>query len=231
MTYLSYFILTMASVTLFEETKTYNVRRISGEEFVVNGKGDNPEWKNAIELSDFVYPWENRKATSMVFRALHSKDWVYLLYDVKDDNIQIYVKTNDKSEVASSERVEIFFRKDDRLSPYYGLELDPLARVLDYQADYHRKFNSNWTWPAGKLIVRSNRTKHGYTVEVAVNKESLKSLGLLTDAKIEAGIFRAECDDVNGSEEKMKWISWMKPESTTPDFHIPSAFGTLLLQD
>ncbi|WP_285316268.1 hypothetical protein [Providencia rettgeri] len=23
-----------------------------------------------------------------------------------------------------------------------------------------------------------------------------------------------------------KWISWIKPDSVKPDFHIPSAFGT-----
>lgn len=223
----------MATVTLVEDTKTYHVKKIQGTTLAITGRGDSPEWKKAVELSDFLYPWEpgEKKSTSLTFKAMHSKDWFYCLYEVKDSDIKIYVKSNDKSEVARSERVEIFFRKDDRLSTYYGLELDPLARVLDYEAEYHRKFNSNWTWPAGKLIVKSNRTKEGYTVEVAIEKASLKSLGLLSGKKIEAGIFRAECDDINGSEEAMKWISWLKPDSKTPDFHIPSSFGILLLEE
>jgi hypothetical protein len=29
----------------------------------------------------------------------------------------------------------------------------------------------------------------------------------------------------------MSWISWLKPTSETPDFHIPSAFGTLVLSE
>jgi len=221
----------MATVTLVESTQTYRVRKVQGTALDITGKGDNPEWKKAIELSDFIYPWENKKSTAMTFKALHTRDWFYCLYEVKDDDIKVYVKTNDKSEVARSERVEIFFRKDERLLTYYGLVLDPLARILDYEAEYHRKFNSNWTWPKGKLIVKTDRTNHGYTVEVAIDKESLKSLGLLSGQKIEAGIFRAECDDINGSEEGMKWISWLKPNSETPDFHIPSAFGVLLLED
>lgn len=223
----------MATVTLAEDTKIYHVRKTQGTSLAITGKGDNPEWKRAVELSDFIYPWENgnKKSTSMIFKALHSKEWFYCLYQVKDDDIKVFVSTNDKSEVARSERVEIFFRKDDRLSTYYGLELDPLARVLDYEAEYHRKFNSNWTWPAGKLIVKADRTKYGYTVEVAIDKASLKSLGLLSEKKIEAGIFRAECDDTDGSEDAMKWISWLKPDSETPDFHIPSSFGVLLLED
>jgi Carbohydrate family 9 binding domain-like len=231
MTYISYFILLMATVTLFEETKTYSVRKIQGDELHVTGKGDSPQWKKAAELSDFIYPWENKKATSMTFKALHSKDWFYCLYTVLDADVKVFVKNNDKLEVVKSERVEIFFRKDDRLSPYYGLELDPLARVLDYEAEYPRKFNSTWSWPKGKLIVKTNRTKQGYTVEVAIHKTSLEELGLLNNQKIEAGIFRAECDDVNGDEEKIKWISWLKPDSETPDFHIPSSFGVLRLED
>jgi hypothetical protein len=51
------------------------------------------------------------------------------------------VVKNDKLEVVNSERVEIFFRKDEALTPYYGLELDANGRVLDYEAEYHRKFN------------------------------------------------------------------------------------------
>lgn len=224
----SYFILIMTTI-IPAETKTYHVRRIRGASIDITGKGDNPEWRNAVVLSDFMYPWENIKSTSMTFKALHSEDWLYLLYNVKDDDIKVYVNTNDKSEVMRSERVEIFFRKDDRLSPYYGLELDPLARVMDYEAEYHRKFNPNWAWPEEKLIVKTDRTKHGYTVEVAIHKGSLRSLGLLSGKKIEAGIFRAECNDTHGKEGAMKWISWLKPDSETPDFHIPSSFGVLIL--
>lgn len=234
MTYLPYLILFMATEFLqpaLIDTKAYHVKKIKDKELIVTGKGDSPLWKQANELSDFVYPWETEQPPYTLFKALHTQDWLYCLYDVKDDNINVYVNTNDKSEVVHSDRVEIFFRKDDRMSPYYGLELDPLARVLDYEAEYHRKFNDQWTWPAGQLIVKSSRRKDGYTVEIAIQKKSLLELGVLNGNRIEAGLFRGNCVEIDLKEDKkIKWISWVKPASETPDFHVPSAFGVLMLE-
>jgi hypothetical protein len=93
-------------------------------------------------------------------------------------------------------------------------------------------FDDTWTWPSGHLIIKANRFEKGYSVEVAISKESLKQLGLLKGNKLEAGLFRGECTElIDGSESKIKWISWVKPDSKTPDFHIPSAFGVLILEE
>ena len=124
------------------ERKTYRVKKIHNE-ITLTGNGESSYWKQANDLTDFSYPWENEKPPHTLFKALHTNEWLYCLYVVHDDNVNVYVNTNDKSEVIHSDRVEIFFRKDDRLSPYYGLEIDPLARVLDYEAEYHRKFKDS----------------------------------------------------------------------------------------
>lgn len=215
-----------------DESKTYSVKKISGETIAVTGKGESPQWKNGTELTDFTYPWETTTPPLTSFKALHDNDWLYLFYQVTDENIQVLVKENKKVEVIYSDRVEIFLRKDAEMLPYYGLELDPNGRVYDYEAEHPRKFNDQWTWPAGQLIVKASRTPDGYIVEVAIGKESLKQLGLLKGNKIEAGLFRGECSEaIEGSELKIKWISWVKPDSKTPNFHIPSAFGLLILED
>ena len=216
---------------LADGPKTYTVENIHNNEIAVSGKGDSKLWAKAKQLKDFAYPWENKRSTTTSFKALHNKDWFYCLYEVQDADLKVYVDKNDKLEVVNSDRVEIFFRKDERMMPYYGLELDPNGRVLDYQAEYHRKFNPTWSWPAGELIVKASRTADGYRVEVAIQKESLKKLGLLNGNKIEAGVFRAECTSLVGDQATMSWISWLMPASETPDFHIPSAFGTLVLSE
>lgn len=225
------FIMTTGILVNNDPVKTYSVRSIGEQEITVNGMGDNPLWNSAVELTDFIYPWETDEPPFTSFKALHSKDWLYCLYKVKDDNINVLVKTNEKSEVVSSDRVEIFFRKNKKMRPYYGLELDPNARVFDYEAMYHRKFNSTWTWPAGQLIVKANKVKDGYTVEVAISKKSLKELELLKGNSIEAGIYRGDCIEITEDNSKIKWISWVRPDSPTPNFHIPSSFGMLKLED
>ena len=210
--------------------KQYHVRNIQENEIIITGKGDSPLWENAIPLTDFAYPWENEITHSVTFSALHNKDWLYCLFTVRDKDVKIFRVNDDKSEVIKSDRVEIFFRQDDRLSPYYCLELDPLARIYDYEAQYHRIFKTDWSWPAGQLIVKTHQTEDGYSVEIAVHKNSLRNLGLLKDDLIEAGLYRAECISINDTGAEMKWISWMMPDSPTPDFHIPSSFGVLLLE-
>lgn len=216
---------------LAEGTKTYKVENIKNEEVIVTGKGDSDLWKKAQSLTDFVYPWEDKRSTTTSFKALHNKDWLYCLFEIQDDNVNVYIKDNDKLEVINSDRVELFFKKDDRMAPYYSLELDANGRVLDYETHYYRQFNFPWSWPSGELMVKAIRTKVGYNVEIAIKKESLLILGLLKGNRLEAGIFRADCVSLAGDQANMTWISWISPASDSPDFHIPSAFGTLVLSE
>jgi hypothetical protein len=233
MFFLSYFAILMTTVLfdrIEENPKTYPVKSIQ-DDLPVTGKGDNPLWKKAVELTDFVYPWETEKAPPMTFKALHSKDWLYCLFEVKEGNILVYVNKRDKTDVLNSDRAEIFFKQEDNGLPYYGLEMDPLGRVYDYQAEFIHKFDATWSWPAGQLVIKTNRSRDGYTVEIAISKASLRQLGLLKDKTLHAGLYRGECVKLVGDQATLKWISWVKPISETPNFHIPSSFGVLLLED
>lgn len=209
--------------------KSYSIERV--KELNLTGNGSDPQWQNVSVLSDFSYPWEDETPPLTTFQAVHDEHWIYLLYKVEDTTINIYVDKNEKSDIDASDRVEIFLRVDDKLTPYYGLEIDPKGRIMDYQASYHRKFDFNWSWPKDEIKVKTGTIKNGYTVEVAISKKSLVTLGLLKNNRLEAGIFRGDCTTLVGNEATIKWISWMKPASDTPDFHIPSAFGFLILKE
>lgn len=198
--------------------------------YFVEKTGEVLQWDSAARLVDFSYPWNDGIPPRTSFKALHDDDWLHLLYEAEDDNINVYVDKNEKLEVMPSDRVEIFFRTDSKLAPYYALEIDPLGRVMDYRATYHRNFDKSWSWPAEGLSVRAEVSAHGYRVQVAISKRSLSDLGLLRNHKLEAGIFRANCVKLVGSEASIKWISWIPPKSETPDFHVPSAFGSLILK-
>jgi hypothetical protein len=213
-----------------ENSKIFYVKKIQNE-LLITGKGDDPLWKGANELSAFVYPWEKEKAPFTSFKALHNKDWLYCVFTILDENIITYVEKKDKTDVLNSDRVEIFFKQEDSTASYYCLEMDPLGRVYDCQAEFTKKFNPAWTWPADQLIIKTSRTKDGYIVEIAISKLSLNTLGLLKDKTLRAGLYRAECIKLEGNKATMKWISWIQPDSPTPDFHIPSSFGVLHLED
>jgi hypothetical protein len=87
-----------------------------------------------------------------------------------------------------------------------------------------------WTWPSGQYIIKTTAVKDGYIVEVAISIQSLTELGLLKNNCLLAGLFRAECTGIKDGKARLHWISWVKPNSPRPDFHIASAFGVLVLE-
>lgn len=224
-------IIVTGTLTNFKEGRhTYSIKKIDNH-LSITGKGDDPLWQRARPLTDFRYPWENETAPPTTFKALHNDDWVYFLFIVTDDDVNIRKETNHKTEVAASSRAEIFFRIDQRLTPYYCLEIDPLGRVLDYEANYYRNFDMSWSWPQDQLIIKTQQKNDGYIVEFAISKKSLQQLKLLKNNTLEAGLFRANCAFQANGEPDFKWISWLQPDAKTPDFHIASSFGILRLDE
>ncbi|MEJ7646360.1 MAG: sugar-binding protein [Chryseolinea sp.] len=209
--------------------KFYNVQRLRKKTHTLNSWEIDKNWNDAEELTDFKYPWDSGQAPHTSFRALHDASWLYFLFEAADKNVIIHVVTNDKWEVVSSDRVEIFFRSNDEMNPYYCLEIDPKGRVLDYEATFHRQFNYPWTWPKDQLKITATEITGGYRVEFAISKKAMLDLGLLKGDRIEAGLYRANCVQAIDAQAHMEWISWVHPDSATPDFHIPSSFGTLRL--
>jgi hypothetical protein len=210
--------------------QTYSVKRIPGNTLQITGKGDNKAWEKANVLTDFSFPWEAAQVPATSFSALWDGDWLYCLWKVVDDSIVTPVIKNNKIDAGASDRVEIFMTRDATLSPYYCLEMDAAGRTLDYRASFYRKMDYSWSWPANQFFIKTATTNNGYIVETAISISSLNELGLLQNNRLMAGLFRAERKTAQGGMAAFHWISWVKPPAAQPDFHIASAFGTLVLE-
>ena len=220
----------LAGMVIPATAQTYTVKKIAENVMRINGKGDNKAWSKAAVLTDFSFPWEKEKAPATSFSALWDGKWLYCLYRVKDDSVITLVKNNNKIEVGASDRVEIFMARDSALNPYYCLEMDSKGRVLDYRAFFYRKMDYAWQWPEKQYVIKTSVVKDGYIVELAISIKSLTEPGLLNNKRMLAGLFRAECTGIENGKARLHWISWIKPNSPRPDFHIPSAFGVLVLE-
>lgn len=183
-------------------------------------------WSTANLLQDFRYPWDDALPPPTYFRALHSRDTFFFKFEVIDPDLNALVVDNEQMEVAESDRVELFFCKDENLAPYYCLEMDYLGRLLCNSAKYHRQMDYDWNWPSG-LHFESKQTTNGFSVEGSISKNSLLQLGLLSNNELRVGIFRGEYSSQAG--QNVRWISWIDPQTPDPDFHTPSAFGLLKL--
>lgn len=209
--------------------KHYQVKYVD-QALALSGKGSDPMWETANLLSDFTYPWREEAAPPTDFRALWNDEWFYFLYRATDENVIQKQEGQGERDVVNSDRVEIFFKADDQMDPYYSLEMDALGRVLDTEGRFYRKVDFGWNWPEGHLLLKASIDEDGYWVEGAISFESLRQLGMYKDDQLlRAGLYRGEYQHTAADEVVVKWISWVIPDSEKPDFHIPSSFGILEL--
>jgi len=186
-------------------------------------------WEKAHCLTDFSSPWKEEPILKIEFRALWDLENFYFNFRVFDANVYIDQSDNSTESICNSDRVELFFRKDDALNPYYCLEIDPSTRLLDFEARPNKVFDYNWKWPEKDIKLCSSKDEVSFTVAGSISIDSLRKLDLIDNNSIETGVYRAKFSkDKNGNYEPT-WISWMNPKTETPNFHIASSFGKFIL--
>ncbi|SFC11039.1 Carbohydrate family 9 binding domain-like [Flagellimonas taeanensis] len=210
--------------------KEYIAKHIPSNQLNVTGKADDRLWKIANVLTDFSSPWSALHGTKTEFRALWDDKNLYFMFQVFDTSIHIDKKSTGNESINVSDRVELFFRQDDSLTPYYCLEIDPSPRIMDFKAFPNRVFDFEWNWPEEHLTVKSHSDVSGFIVEGKISIFSMEKLNLIHNNRIETGIFRAKYIKVGGSSYDPIWITWTDPKTRTPDFHVTSSFGVLMLE-
>lgn len=212
--------------------KEYFVAKTKGQ-LKVDGYGSDPVWSEARELTDFTYHWRNEIAPKTSFKALRDDQNLYFLYQVEDEEIILKKDStvDEEHEAVDSDRIEIFFRSLDPSKPYYTLEMDALGRTLDAEGEFSIKNDHDWDWPKEEIIVRASMNDMGYVVEGSISLSSIKTLVGMEGNQLHAGLYRGEYVQLDGEKPSVKWISWVKPDSDTPNFHIPSSFGILKIEE
>ena len=212
-----------------KENNVYNVNLINKNQLQITGKGESKLWKKSEVLTQFISPWDTKEPSRIEFRALWDEKHFFFCFTVFDTNIHIDKKDDSIDSINNSDRVELFFRPDESLNPYYCLEMDASARIMDFIAYPDKKFDFNWNWPKKDITVQSSKNERSFIVEGAISLESLEQFNLIKENKIEAGIFRAKYNSDNGIDFEPTWISWVNPNTESPNFHIATSFGVLHL--
>lgn len=197
-----------------------NQSEVFSKAITVDGKLN--DWSKTNYLKGLTDPW-----------GVKGKDSTQFDYKIADENFYFYFKTIDSTltlpkfvterSVIYADRVEMFFSKDKDLTNYYCFEITPKEEILDYSAQPYRKFDRDWDFKTLKIkaVIINDR----YIVEGKIALLELKELGLIDD--IYLGVFRADFKD----DENVNWYTKTIPNSPTPDFHIPSAFDKIRLNE
>lgn len=212
------------------ETKTYLVAIVPEGTITIDGKLGKEEWLSSSWTTDFSFPWQSKQRPLTEFCCVSDGKRLHFAFSCEDQNLVLPpLQAVGESVVAAGDRVELFFATDDSVKEYYCLELSPNEKVLDYRAQFYRKFDNSWDCPG--LLVASTVSDDGYIVEGAISWQTLSEMvGAGVEQALLVGVFRAEFSNVvsgqaTSHKPKEEWISWIRPDSETPDFHIPSAFG------
>lgn len=212
-----------------QDVKEYEVNLIKKNQLIISGKGDDQLWNDAAVLTDFYSPWSNEKPSEITFKALWDREKLFFNFTVFDSEIHIEKQDDSIDSINNSDRVELFFRPDASLNPYYCLEIDATSRIMDFIAYPDKNFDFNWDWPKDHITVKSSINANSFNVEGSISIESLKNFNLIKNNKMEAGIFRAKYKKrKNGCFEPI-WITWVNPNTETPNFHTQTSFGELIL--
>ena len=210
--------------------KTYKVNKIQETEIVISGDGKNPIWKKANSLTDFSSPWDAEPIKKIEFKAIYNSEKIFFQFKVDDAQTYIHPSEDKNDSINNSDRVELFFKTDNTLNPYYCLEIDTSGRIMDFKAKPNKEFDFHWNWPTDDIEVKTNIAPNYFIVEIAISLQSLKNLNLLKDGFIETGIYRAKYNKQKNNTFKPTWFTWINPNTETPNFHTSSSFGTLLLK-
>jgi hypothetical protein len=209
--------------------KEYQVILIDQNEQNSNGILDSDLWRKANSLADFCSPWNTDSFSKIEFRALWDLENLYFNFRVFDTDIYIDQKDNSFDSIGNSDRVELFFRTNENLNPYYCLEMDPHARIMDFKAYPDKNFDFDWKWPENHLEITASKDKISFIVEGKISIESLNGLNLIHNNIIEAGVYRAKFSKDENLKHEPTWIPWVNPNTETPNFHIASSFGKFIL--
>jgi hypothetical protein len=196
----------------------------SEKEIKVDGAINEAAWEQVILVENLYSPWDKKSMDKTKFKAFVTDNYFNFCFQVVDSTL-ITVPFEKELSVANEDRVELFFSNDTTLAKYYCIEIDPNANILNYAAKYYRDFSEKWNFKS--TIVATKITDTGYNVEGKISLKELNELGVLNPFYL--GIFRA--DFKSYKPEDVTWSSWIKPSSSEPDFHIPSAFGKILRQE
>ena len=213
------------------QVKEYEVNLIEKGQLIITGKRDHQLWDKAMTLTDFCSPWDSKKPSQITFKALWDYEKLFFSFTVLDSSIHIEKKDDSIDSINNSDRVELFFRPDNSMNPYYCLEMDTEARLMDFIAYPNKNLDFSWNWPKNDIILKSSVQEDSFTVEGSISIRSLTDFNLIKNNKIETGIFRAKYAANNKGDFEPTWITWINPNTETPNFHIASSFGILILKE
>jgi uncharacterized protein (DUF362 family) len=196
----------------------------------IDGKSDEPVWARAVPAV-----WESDwsgEDTGIVTHAklAWSSDALYAFFDLEGAgfNVDQTLPTNvERPKLYVEDCVEMFVTPDPKMPRhYYEIELGPFGHWFDINVNLTAKVakeREDIEWSSDAIIGTTRDTNaHTATIEVKIPSKAIVR-ALTAGARLPLGLFRME------GKGKRSYLAWSPTRTKSPNFHVPEAFGTLVL--
>ncbi len=208
-------------------TKDVHAAKLAGDAPVIDGKVD-PAWDIAPTFA-FNSDWSGA-ATPVVtqVRVLWSPTALYMLWELGDtDLLTDHTRSIDAERVDLYEEdaIEVFLAPDPANRKRYAeIEVGPFGHWFDLWIDRStKKVRSNAAWSAGLTIgTTQDAAKRHATIELAITAPELIA-AFAAEARLPIGLYR-----MDGKSPK-RYLAAFPTRTPQPNFHVPDAFGTIVL--
>lgn len=215
-----------------ESTQTVPALEIPhlGGPLEIDGKLDEACYKSAPLVDKFIVAGTDGAESSPTRAWLFwNEDRLVFAYDVHDDVVVTSASTGRERDVLPQDRVELFLWSGKDADAYYSIEHAPGGGLIDTKARFSKKVDFEWSAPHYRAAF--SITPQGYTAEGEWRREGLESLGFKLKAGEEwrVGLFTADYDSTAPKSEA-QWITWVDRPGKPANFHVPDAFGRVVLK-
>ncbi len=203
---------------------------LGSDTLTIDGDASDPAWGRAASRTvTWDTDWSGKK-TSIVTHArfLWSAAGLFALFE--NDGAGLAAdpaprKDVDRAKLWSEDCVELFVGPDAKEPRrYYEIELGPLGHFLDLSVDRTvTPAKSDVAWSSGVVVAtKTDAVAHTSTIEARIPAKEVTA-ALTASARLAFALYRME------GKSPRSYLAWSPTRTPKPDFHVPSAFGVLVI--
>lgn len=193
----------------------------------IDGQGSDAPWTKASPVV-FDTDWSGA-ATGIKteVRAAWDEQGLYALFTLHDAGLSTDLsrdKSVEREKLYEEDCVELMLAPDaTQRTRYFEVEVGPHGHFLDLEVDRAKKV-SNVAWSSGLAVATTlGPPPRTAIIEVALRSADIKA-SLKRGARLPLGLYRME------GKAPRRYLAWSPTRTPKPNFHVPEAFGTLVLE-
>jgi len=193
---------------------------------VIDGvRGASEPWGAA---TTFDRDWSGEPtAIRTSVRVMYSRRGLYLAWELEGAGVNVDASRPvgiERDKLYEEDCVEVFLGRDaaDR-SRYFEVEAGPLGHFLDLTVDRRSK-KSDVGWSSAlEIATQVDRGQKRVIIEMALRSPDVLAL-LRKGTRLPLALYRME------GKSPRRYLAWSPTRTPKPNFHVPEAFGTLVLE-